>query len=680
MIEYGQEQPLSVRLAPAGTTGGGSSDLHSKILGRINARRMLSERAKRNRFEAWSEVDDSLRMFVDLSRKAVRGDGTKDPDKVEMPFQRAIVIPLSFAIHQVRLAQLLGLYLHREPPLQVEGRSPEDISGSKLVEAALAYDTEQSGYPTVMNSFLQDADRYGVGAIYDSWEMEEGLVYPPRSPMLDILRKIGLLPRKTWGTMREYNRWATVDPYLFFPDPRIPLSNIQEGEFVGHRFFRGFSYLKEKQMQPGKQPGQRQGIYFNVDEALKRSAAGGSRTSLTSNRFRAGDFAMPDSTDDQDKGYYALDHMQIKLVPKLWELSEGDRPEIWWFTVADETTIIRAHPCPYDHGDFSYAAAEVNPDPHVIQNPGMVELLQGIQRLVNWLYNSHVENARKILNDSLIVAPSLIEMADLLNPKPARHIRLTGAGEELVKAGRDARQFAVQLQVSDITKGHMQTAGSLLDFAQRMAASNDPAQGQPLEEKRTLGEVQSIIAASSARLAITARLIDSMAMQPLCRRAVSNRQQLTSMQQWFRIAGDLAKVEETQGMQRIQIDRWDLQGSYDYIAHSAMLPADPARQAELWIRLLAFGASYPVLMDPQQSPDGYVLDVRKIFNTAARQAGARNIQEFYRQIQPQVQVQPDAAVAAGVQAGNMLPMNTDPRAAAMAATAGQAAGQGAPLQ
>ncbi|MGH7186722.1 MAG: hypothetical protein ACREIB_10660, partial [Pseudomonadota bacterium] len=326
--------------------------------------------------------------------------------------------------------------------------------------------------------------------------------------------------------------------------------------------------------------------------------------------------------------------------------------------------------CPYEHGQFTYGLAEVNPDPHVSHNPGMVELLQPINRLVNWLYNSHIENARKILNDSLIVSPTMIEMGDILNPSPARHVRLTAEGEAYLKEhpGFDPMMFARQLQISDFTKAHLQTAGNIMALGQQLGASNDPAQGQPLEEKRTLGEVQSIIAASSQRLAITAQLIDSMGIKPLARRAISNRQQLTSLKQWFRIVGDLGKFEETEGLQRILMGRGDLQGNYDYTPHSTLLPADPARHAELWIRMLEMGSKLPAVIDPRMSPDGWVLDLRKIFNTAATAAGAKNIQEFYRRVN--VQVQPDAQVAAAVQAGNMVPAGAaagDPRIAALLA-------------
>jgi hypothetical protein len=288
----------------------------------------------------------------------------------------------------------------------------------------------------------------------------------------------------------------------------------------------------------------------------------------------------------------------------------------------------------------------------------MIELLQPVQRTVNWLWNSHIENTRKILNDSLIIAQRFIEMVDITNPGPAKHIRLSDEGEKLVAAGMDPRMFAAQLTVSDITKGHLETAQGLIEFAQMMAASNDPAQGKPMDGDKTLGEIQSILASSNARLAIVAQIIDATAMRPLCRRSVQNRQQFTSTQQWFRIVGDQAMVgDEALKTQHAMLSKADLWGNYDYIAHSSVLPSDPARSAELWLKLLQIGAGYPMLMDPAMSPDGQVLDVRKIFNKAAQEAGAKNVQEFYRMVQPPAppMIVPDQVMADQVKRGNAIP-------------------------
>jgi hypothetical protein len=397
------------------------------------------------------------------------------------------------------------------------------------------------------------------------------------------------------------------------------------------------------------------GPYFNVEELEKhagqaaRGREGGAGSRRT--RFNVDEFMLRQGADDRDRGYFALDHFQIKLIPKEWEVGEGTDPELWWFTQADESLIIRAHKGAYEHGKLSYSVGEVLPDPHEILNAGMVEQLDGIQRVIDWLYNSRIANIRRAINNSIIFAPTLLEIADITHPNPAGTIRLTQKGEELLMTGTmPIGAMYQQLQVADLTAPHLQTVGGLFDMAQRMTAANDPAMGQPTEEKRTLGEVQSILAAASQQLRIVAQLIDSQAIRPLVNRSISNRQQFTSLNQWFRVTGDLARGA---GMQKIQASRQQLQGGFDYIPNSGVMPADPARQAELWLRMGEIAAKTPQLMQP--GPDGKVLDLRKVFNEGFRAAGIKNVEQFYMQV-PMPQVVPDALLAQAVQSGNAVPL------------------------
>lgn len=647
-ITPGTDQPLRARLKKG-------SELHGKILARLRSRLEMSRRAMTDRYQAWDEADDNVRGYVDISRKARRGDKTTDTSKRELPFDRAIKIPVSRVIHETRKTQLVSLFLHRDPPLHVEGRAPEDVTPAKLLEAVLAYDCQQMNYPLVMYALAQDADKYGLGVLYDTWDTEYG--YKRQTETVETIFGPVQIPKSEWGLIKEFNRWECVDPFCFWPDPRVSMSNIQNSEFIGHRIYRGQSYLLERKMDE-----KGSGIYFNVEEAIKSGKGVGGDTQALIGRARFGidDFSLMDSTDDKDKGFFALDTMQVKLVPKDWELGGGTRPEIWNFTVCNEGVIIRAHKSEYEHMRFTYSAAEANPDPHTNTNQGIFEDLDGIQRVSDWLWNSRIENVRKILNDSLILSPSMLEMGDVLNPGPARHIRLSQAGEQAVaERGLDPSIFARQLQVMDVTSTHSEIANFLVDMAQRLGASNDPAQGAPTTEKKTLGEVQSLMAASSQRIAMLARIMDSTCIGPTARRSVSNRQQFTTLEQYYRVTGDLAKMEETRGLQRLMIRQGDLFGDFDYVPQTGIIPADPARQSELWARILEMLGANPTLGMPGQ--DNMAISPRLVFGELIRTAGIRNIQDFMEYVQPQPpQVVPDEMAQQQAQAGNYVPVEQMP--------------------
>jgi hypothetical protein len=505
---------------------------------------------------------------------------------------------------------------------------------------------------------IQNADKYGLGVLYDVWEQEQGMKPAPRGMLQAMAGVFGMNmpPPMEYGVVKEYNRWHPVDPYLFWPDPRVSIANLQEAEFVGHRIYRGQTYLYERKEGTS---------YFNVDEAIKRGrglGSGDSQALLSRSRFGIDDFTMTDSPDDKDKGFFALDTLQVKIIPKDWELGTSKSPEIWWFTVVNEAVIVRAHKNPYDHGKFTYGVAEVNPDTDTIFNQGTFEDLDGLQRTINWLWNSRIENVRKMLNDSLVVAPSMVEMGDLLNPGPARHIRYSQAGEERIVNGQaSGEQFIRQLVVQDFTGTHSEIAMALFDFAQRLAGSNDPAMGSPTREKKTLGEIQSMMASSSQRLAMLGRVIDSTCLAQLANRAVQNRQQFTTLEQYFRITGDQAKMEEMLGenapLQRLLVSKADLIGQFDYVPQTGIIPADPARQAEVWMRILETVSTNQALATP--GPDGRYLDPRKVFDELVRQTGVRNIEEFYALMPQQPpappQVVPDEQFAQQAQAGDYVP-------------------------
>jgi len=662
------EQPVHKRLKYNLDENG----LHQKVLTRIKARLKMAQDSMTNRYPEWDRVDEQVRLYMNLTDGARAGDKTAIYNvdgsiKSEMPFQRSIVIPVSYVILSVRLSQLMSIIMGHKPMWPLEGRGPEDVTPSRMMEACLDYDMEQCRGLMSVFQFIQDSEKYGMGIMYDTWneeygwKMSQGTVNPAAR---QFLGSVGYTPQdfRQWDVVKEFNSWEAVDPFRFWPDPRVPRYDIQKGEFCGHRYERSYLWLKERTTDKG-------GPYFNID-ALK---------GLKYNKEAMNDYSPrrddlltetpnASTSDPDDKGFYYLDHLQIRLIPKEWKLGPGEDPEIWWFTVANDSCIIRAHESAYEHNQFTYSVGESNPDIHSPFNPGNIENLEPIQRYMNWLLNSHFENIRKHLNDMLIYSPNLVEEDDILNPGPARHIRLTQRGEEMVEMGADPRMFAQQLQVGDVTTPHLQASQFLWEMVQRMFATNDPESGMPTQEKKTLGEIQNIIAGSGKRIAVAYRLYEMMAFQNLVERAVANRQQFTSLDQYFRVVGDMAQEVLSQNNGRMLVTPWDVQGNFDYAPRSNIMPPDPAKSAIAWSQILFGLGKFPQVWAP--GPDGKVLDPRLIFNEIARNMGIKHINQFYRQIGPMdimgmmgaggpggqanVKVMPDQQVQQEHQKGNLV--------------------------
>lgn len=624
--------------------------LHGDVLAKLIRRRDAAVEYIGDRRDRWRTTNNKLRMYVDLTKKYTKGDMTTRTGIAAMPFERSIVVPAQYSILHVLVTQLMSIFGSAEPMIQVKGRGPEDVKGSRIMEAVLNYDLDQMNAFRVIYSLCQDAVKYGCGITYDGWNTEYG-VKIERLPydvanydhrmIYNVLGPEAFIKR-TWGPIKEHNLWLPVDPMNYYPDPRVSIADLQNGEFVGHSFNRGLMWLRERSMARG-------GPYFNLD-AVRQKKSGSDEVPEKSND------AVPDikneAYDDDDIGFVKIDHLQVKIIPKEWGLADVEDPEIWWFTWANDDVIIRAHINPFDHGEFTYAVAESDPDFHSSFSPGIVESIDGLQAMIDWLFNSHLQNLMRHLNDAMIFSPALIEVMDITNPGPGRHIRLTQLGEELLMSGGySIDQFVHQLPVQDVTSPHLMAVNEMFQLAQRMSAANDPQMGMPTPDRRTLGEIQTITASSSQRISIIAKMIDSMSLSKLSKRAISNRLQLTSIEQFYRIVGDDAK-----DMDYVKAAMQDLSGNYDYVPLSGILPPDPVRMSRTWAQILeTVSRVVPMLLQgPVPPPDGKIPDVNAILRETIRTLGVKNVDDYYVPIQPQVM--PDQQVEQQVQAGNMIPL------------------------
>jgi len=634
------------------------TSFHAEVLSRLNARQRLAEKNISQRWDDWKRVDEHTSLYIDLARNVRFGDKGTHQTKKEMPWERAIVVPMSYAILQTYLTQLLAIFTKRDPMLEISGTGPEDMRAAKIMQAVIGYDQRQTNFLVQLYTLLQDAVKYGLGSFYDCWTDKYGWKFTKReaNPFQDFLG----VPQveRTWDLLKQHNSVEAVDPRLLWVDPRVSISNGQKAEFAGHRMFCAYLDILEGAQKNG-------GPYFNVEYVSKLGAGGLSRRDTTVARSLK-HLQMTGSMDDKDKGFHCKDSMCIRLIPRDWKLGEGERPEIWQFAWVDKTVIIRAHQSEYQHQELPYAGAESNVDTHVIFNPGIIENLDGLQRFMNWFYNSHVSNVMRHLNNSMLYSPTLVEELDILNPTAAGHYRLSALGEKLLQEGRITMDAVIhQLQKVDVTGGMLNEVNLLYDWGMRMTGASDAMQAQVTKDKRTLGEVNQANLGGSARMGFYAQLIDSMAISQMTTRWIANRQQFTDQEQFFRISGEFAREMATTGDSRynngfMMVKPDDLAGNFDYVPRSGPTPPDPADSIQAWQMVSEILAKSPMLL---QMPDaqGRVPDVQELFKEMARgPLGIRNIDSFYRPLVPpqaaQVQVKPDEEVMREKERGNVIPM------------------------
>jgi hypothetical protein len=628
----------------------------------------MSYRAMTQRHSRWDDVDNVLTMYLDADSLAVRGDGTINPKEQEYFNNRGITVPISYAINQIRMTQLFGIWAGRVPTIGIRGVGEEDMASAAIMEAAISADCDRGNALLSLFGMTADAEKYGGGWLYDWWEEQYGWVRGKPSTLAlylnTVYKAIGRRAGKPMGPLKwdfvsEFNASRCPDPRLMYPDPRKPLSDLQRGEFIGHADYKSYLELLSRSMENN-------GPYFNIETVKKIGPSSGmdtGRRGYTRHKITdIKDYELRGSLDDNDRGFHICEQVQIRLVPREWKLGPETRPQVWWFELCDEQVLIRAHRSAYDHGEFSYSYAEANPDPHSITNPGSVEVMLGLQTAMDWLFNSHFEQIRRALNNVLLYLPSLIEEDDLLNPGPMQHIRLSRIGENMALSGQITLDTALrQLQVQDITGPHLAFFGQVMELAQRMGAAADSQMSMPTGPgKRTAYEVQSILQSSSQRVAIEAKLMDIAAVKPWARRMIKNRLQFTSIDQWVPVVGDT--IEKSPDAKRLLITPENIAGNYDNEPLEGTTPQDPTALAETWAQFMQSAstlAQYPGFGVPDMN--GEVFQIKAAFKEFAKRLGVRNVDRFFASVMPQLgapgmNVVPDEVVAAEAQKGNLVPV------------------------
>jgi hypothetical protein len=554
----------------------------------------------------------------------------------------------------VLLTQIMSIYASRTPMFHIAPENGGSAARAKIVESMIAYDCIQMKVFSTLYAMFKEALSFGNGYMYDSWEIDEGMTYEfeplvvpgvPLEIQRAVLGPLSYTPVRKISIRREFNKWTPISAYHARPDPRVSQWNMQDGEFFGHKW-------RTSQHALFKRAGER-GPYFNIDKLPERSLsslADEDRSSGIDPFNPSESMAREMLTGSKSKSYLEMETMVWELIPREHELGESDYPEKWLFTWAEDKVIVRAHPLINKHQEFPYSVAEPEPNFFDLFSPGTMELIEPLQRFINWLYNSHIENMTRMLNNQWVYSPAFIEESDIEFGGPGENVRMTQEAVDMMLNGQitDIRQFLFQMPIQDVTgPSYMNAIQYTYQMAQVMTGANDPMSGIQLPTQRSATEVGTITAKATERMAITARLMDENAIEPLVRRSIQNRQQFTSIGRYYEIGGRLAEMA---GIDNIFADLEDIPGEFKYKPISGILPDDPSRAAANWSNLMAAAGQLPQLQQP--GPDGKVIDFRKIFNTIAEKSGIQDIGEYYME----VQVMPDEEVAAQAQAGNMVPM------------------------
>lgn len=623
------------------------SDLHKFLVEKVYNRARESNFEMKKRYESWRAIDHSLTAYVALD-EAERITKQKDTRKPV-----SIVVPYTYATLETLLTYFTTAFLEM-PIFRYEGASPEDIIGAILLEKVIEHHSMYFKHALALHTQFRDSLVYGFGAVVGGWEKKWGYKTTMQpdgffSQIFSRFINMGMKKVSEPDVLYEGNTLKNIDPYLYLPDPNFPVHEVQKGEFVG--WIETLSKMKLLDMERDDPS------FFNC-RYLETNTQGYSMFNATRGPNATGRYdksgggsypPAPTTTTPID-----IIWMYVNLVPEEWKLGKGRYPEKWLFGLAYDKMIVTAKKLGLNHDMYPVAVAAPDYDGYSTSPISRLEVLYGLQETLDWLFSSHITNVRKAINDMLIVDPSLVNVADLEDPKPGKLIRM-----RRMAWGKGVENAVKQLPVTDITRQHISDAGYIVDLIQRVSAATDSVSGviRKTAERVTAQESRSTQASALSRLAKSAKIASVQSMFDIGFMFASQAQQLMEKELYVKTTGQWNETlaqEYGPNTQRLKVTPFDLLVGYDLIIKDGSVQT--SEQADNWVQLFQIVAQQPALFQN--------FDVVRIFKHIARVMGAKDVNEFVLQHGPVPMVNAQTAdqgtIDKGVQAGNLVPTGALP--------------------
>jgi hypothetical protein len=521
-----------------------------------------SRAAMQDRYCAWDKQHDIYRQQRTADKEDRRSYDQGKPVKM--------IIPLSFAQINTLVSFFKMLYTQNSRFYELSAVSMTDHEIREVAEILVQRDLDCSNWSAVLDQFLLDICKYGLGVIQTSWVKETmEIVEDVQTPTAQgaMAAQTQVLNVVTF----EGNKIFNVSPYKFFPDHRWPTRDFQQGEYcaIVEEHTRDALVAMEKRQEVA-------GLDYTKN-------------------LKAGDYNMDkmrlnvDLSDGRAAARQCVvSVIQLRLVPSEIFLSDNTplgpekTPVLYTVWLANDDRIIKLEKVGAAHNRFTFEAGELFPDIHEKNNSGLAELINDLQELVGWFVNSRVAAVSKTIDNWLAVDPRGVDMATV--EARSRVIQLKQGATQGVD------KYIKQLGVQDTTTHHMDDASTLIQLMQTVTGVNENAMGQYNGGRRSATEARAVIQGASGRMRNLAVLIWNSVLAPLGRQLVLNQRQGLSQEQFAKIVGE----ERLPLFPNFHQPVSKLVGSYDLFVFDATSPSEKTFLAQSLQELLTIVLTNPM--------------------------------------------------------------------------------------
>lgn len=580
-----------------------NSDLHRDVLDKLNkmydfGKREMEKHYSRfnyaeQRIQAWTSVADYNRIMEGVQQNP----GALPPEPI------SVIVPYSYATLHAAATFIAQVLLGRKPVFPLVAARGTEVEKARRMEMALQSNLDASrGQETLWQFACWDPLIYGFGVAKNQWEERTG----------QTIRWIAGARETATETTFAGNVLSAVDPYSFVPDPRVPIHQCNlRGDFMFCEGQISASILKDMEKDQA---------FKWVDEAISKEKSVNNRmtSSVTENRRRIkiGMRGEALTTPSDVVGFHAVREGTVRLVPKDWKLGDSDRSELWKFSWM-RGQIIQAEPLGMIHNMHPMVATEPASFGHDFMSISMHDMIGPFQDILSWLVSSRMENVRTAINNQFVADPSRVEVNDIRSSAIGRIIRLKQQA-----MGLPVREAIMQLATQDVTVGHISDIQTMRILADTITGVNDNMRGiQTAGGRRSATEARMSMQAGANRLSQMAIRVSGQAFQPLAQQMIMNIQQFMPDKMWVETTGDDGSPNS------LQVTPDMIVGQFNFQVSDGTLPYDKTALVEVWKEVMFGVAKDPELRQNFSLPD--------LFRYVAELGGAKNIDSFKRQQQPQ---------------------------------------------
>lgn len=482
------------------------TQFHSDLLDKCKTLVKTSRDKMSEFYEVW---DERQRVY----------DSERLPDKQDKKSQKhgepvKMVIPITYAQVNTFIAFCMMLFKQRPKFYELDPQSFDDHNIQSTCEQLLSKDLADNKFMGVLYQFLLDIGKFGLGVIKHGWETKVDFIteieeVPGRTVFGVPVTKGKQIASRRQITRREGNKIMSVSPYRFFPDTRLPLTRLQEGEFCASEDEYGRHALRAMEAS-GDVAGIKHVKNFSQTDIDTRSSSRFTHIKLDSSA--------------KGSGMVCVTEVQVKLIPSEYELSDGtklgdeDYPITYVVWYANDQRVIKCEPMNYLHGEFTFDAAQFTPDMHKLINKSLAEVIDKLQSTSDWFINARIAAVTRTIDNQLVIDPSGIDVETVENRSRVILMK-PGASRTGVE------KYLQQLNVVDSTTGHMNDVRALGDMINVVTGVNDNAMGQYHTGRRSASESRVVTQGAASRLVTICSLIWEGALAPLGMKLLTNLRQ-----------------------------------------------------------------------------------------------------------------------------------------------------------